>query len=266
MSKNIFSLAEKKIILTGGLGLLGKTFLKDLLDFGAFVVVIDVVDKVIALKELNYIFPDFEKYGDYFQADITNKEKLKKIKDKILLRYSNIDVLINNAAINPQVSRVQSPKNSNFENMELGTWQEAIAVNLTGTMLCSQIFGAGMKKGSAIINIASVYGVVAPDQRIYNQGFIKPAHYSVTKGGVIMLTKYLAAYWGSKGVRVNCLTPGGILFKQDVGFIRKYSVKVPLGRMAKAEEMCGALIYLCSNASSYVNGANIIVDGGLSIW
>jgi NAD(P)-dependent dehydrogenase (short-subunit alcohol dehydrogenase family) len=139
-------------------------------------------------------------------------------------------------------------------------------INVTGAMLCCQIFGSVMPPGGSIINIASIYGLVAPDQRLYRRGFIKPAVYGASKGAIIALTKYLAAYWGGQSIRVNCLVPGGVFNGQDSAFVKRYAARVPLGRLAKPNEFNGIIIYLASNASSYSTGATFVIDGGWTAW
>jgi NAD(P)-dependent dehydrogenase (short-subunit alcohol dehydrogenase family) len=149
-----------------------------------------------------------------------------------------------------------------FEDMSVEQWNREIAVNLTGTMLCCQVFGSVMESGASIINIASIYGLVAPDQSIYPTGFFKPAAYGVTKAGVINLTKYLAGYWGEKNIRVNCLVLGGVENSQDPTFIAKYASKTPLRRMADVNDYQGAIVYFASDASSYSTGSILCIDGG----
>jgi NAD(P)-dependent dehydrogenase (short-subunit alcohol dehydrogenase family) len=265
MIKDIFSLQGKNIILTGGLGLLGQTFALHLLNYGAKLIVLDTLDASKAIKQLQAVFTEFGNNVFYYQVDITKEIKLEAIKKKILKEFGKIDVLINNAGLNPLVLK-KKISNNTFENSDINMWQKMIDVNLTGTMLCCKIFGSTLKKGGSIINIASLYGVQAPDQRIYDAGFTKPASYTATKGAVIALTKYLAAYWGKKGIRVNAISPGGVEDRQSKSFIKKYSHKTPLNRMCRASELAGALIYFCSDSSSYTTGTNLIVDGGWSIW
>ncbi len=209
-----------------------------------------------------------------FYIDVTNPDSLKQCRDKVLETFGHIDILVNNAAINDMFENPKAAsEQSKFENYPLELWQKSVDVNLTGVFLCTQIFGSQMakQKSGSIINIASTYGITAPDQSLYkkedgSQSFYKPPAYSATKGAVIMFTRYLAAYWGKDGVRVNTLSPGGVENSQDDFFIQKYSAKTPLGRMAKPDDYKGALVFLASDASSYMTGANLIVDGGWTCW
>jgi NAD(P)-dependent dehydrogenase (short-subunit alcohol dehydrogenase family) len=178
--------------------------------------------------------------------------------------------LVNNAG---GINNQDLSRKKGFEKQTIDDWAKVLKLNLTGVFLCCQAVGKQMvkqKKGS-IINVSSIYGLVAPDFRIYSQktagrGLGTPAAYSAAKAGVIGLTKYLASYYGDKNVRVNCVTPGGIYDNQDKQFVKKYTLRVPLGRMAEKDEVTGAIIYLASDLASYVTGENIIVDGGLTVW
>ncbi len=261
----IFSLKNKTAIVTGALGLIGKEHCKALSEAGANVVVADL-DEHKAIEFANSL--NNESIGIFL--DVTNKSSIQTTKEKIIEKFGHIDILVNNAAINDMFENPKAAaEQSKFENYPLELWQKSIDVNLTGVFLCSQVFGAEMakqKKGS-IINIASTYGIVAPDQSLYKkedgtQDFYKPPAYSATKGAIIMFTKYLASYWGKDGVRVNTLSPGGVENNQDEFFVKKYSAKTLLGRMAKPNDYTGALIFLASDASEYMTGANLIIDGG----
>jgi len=211
------------------------------------------------------------------KMDVTKKQSIQKVSKDLSKSKIRVDVLINNAAINPKVGKKLNPaKKIRFENLSPEDWNQELDVGLKGAFLCSQIFGAKMaadSKGGIILNISSDLSVISPDQRIYqlkgiseeNQP-VKPVTYSVVKNGLIGLTKYVATYWASKGVRCNALSPGGVLTDQDNEFIKKLNRLIPLGRMASKDEYRSTVQYLCSEASSYVNGQNIIVDGGRSIW
>lgn len=265
----LFSLKNKTAIVTGALGLIGKEHCKALIEAGANVVVADI---------------DEAKCGDFAKElqtnslgaslDVTKPESIKNLRDKVLGKFGHIDILVNNAAINDMFENPKAAtEQSMFENYPLELWQKSIDVNLTGVFLCSQILGTEMAKqnSGSIINIASTYGITAPDQSLYikedgTQAFYKPPAYSATKGAVIMFTRYLASYWGKVGVRVNTLSPGGVENSQDEFFVEKYSAKTPLGRMAKPTDYKGALVFLASDASSYMTGANLVVDGGWTSW
>ncbi|MEW6506438.1 MAG: SDR family oxidoreductase [Bacteroidota bacterium] len=265
----IFDLSNKTAIVTGALGLIGKEHCKALSEAGANVIVGDI-DKNLC--------GDFAKTlvtsSIGISIDVTSPDSLKKCRDKAISTFGHIDILVNNAAINDMFENPKAAsEQSKFENYPLELWQKSVDVNLTGVFLCSQIFGSQMakQKFGSIINIASTYGIAAPDQSLYkkedgSQSFYKPPAYSATKGAVLMFTRYLAAYWGKDGVRVNSLTPGGVENSQDQFFIQKYSAKTPLGRMAKPDDYKGALIFLASDASAYMTGANLVVDGGWTCW
>jgi len=265
----IFSLKNKVAVVTGALGLIGKNHCTALAEAGANVIVCDLDDA--KCKSFASSLPT-KSLG--LSADITKKEYVTGLRDKILNEFNSIDILVNNAAINDMFENPQAAaEQSKFENYPLDLWQKSLDVNVTGMFLCSQVLGSEMaKKGKgSIINVASTYGIVGPDQSLYNkpdgsQSFYKSAAYPVTKGAVISFTRFLAAYWGNKGVRVNTLSPGGVENNQDEYFINNYSKKTPLGRMAKPTDYKGALIFLASDASEYMTGANLVVDGGWTTW
>jgi NAD(P)-dependent dehydrogenase (short-subunit alcohol dehydrogenase family) len=261
----LFSLHQKTAIVTGALGLIGKKHCQALAAAGANVVVADI-DSERAQQFARQLGEQHLGIG----IDVTNKASVISALGEILNTYDAIDILVNNAAINDMFENPAMAKNlSAFENYPLEAFQRSLDVNVTGVFLCSQVFGSEMAEqgGGSIINIASTYGMVGPDQSIYRdergeQTFYKSAAYPVTKGAIINFTRFLAAYWGDKGVRVNTLSPGGVENGQNEFFIHNYSAKTLLGRMAKASDYQGALIFLASEASAYMTGANLVVDGG----
>ncbi|HZX57693.1 MAG TPA: SDR family oxidoreductase [Mucilaginibacter sp.] len=262
---DLFSLKNKTAIVTGAVGLIGKKHCEALAEVGANVVVADVNEGacISFAKQLGE-----QHLG--IKVDVTNDASLKEARDKILAKYGTIDILVNNAAINDMFENPGLAKElSAFENYPLDAFRKSLDVNVTGVFLASQVFGTVMAEAGSgsIINLASTYGMVGPDQSIYrdkegNQTFFKSAVYPVTKGAVINFTRFLAAYWGNKGVRVNTLSPGGVENSQDDYFVKNYSAKTLLGRMAKSSDYQGALIFLASEASAYMTGANLVVDGG----
>jgi NAD(P)-dependent dehydrogenase (short-subunit alcohol dehydrogenase family) len=265
----IFSLKNKVAVVTGALGLIGKNHCFALAEAGADVVVCDLDNSQCISFAESLPHPGFG-----IEADITKKNSVEKLRDKVLNNFGKIDILVNNAAINDMFENpLAAAEQSKFENYPLEMWQKSLDVNVTGMFLCSQILGTKMaeQKSGSIINIASTYGIVAPDQSLYKnpqgeQSFYKSAAYPVTKGAVISFTRFLAAYWGNKGVRVNTLSPGGVENSQEDFFIKNYSNKTPLKRMAKPTDYKGALIFLASDASNYMTGANLVVDGGWTAW
>lgn len=273
---NKFQLNNKVAIITGSCGLLGKEHAYALLEAGCKVVITDLSVKALntVKKELETTFKSENILC--MKMDVTNKKDIQKVKKNLEEKDMSINILINNAAINPKVSKDNKSKElSRFENITLNDWDSQISVGLSGAFLCSQVFGQMMlsnKKGGVILNIASDLSVISPDQRIYrkpntleeNQP-VKPVTYSVIKTGLIGLTRYLSTYWADKNIRVNALSPGGVYTDQDSNFVKQLSSLIPLGRMAKKDEYRSAIQFLCSDASSYMNGQNIVIDGGRSI-
>lgn len=261
----IFSLDNKVALVTGALGLIGKHHCDALAEAGANVIVCDL-DSTKCIE----FAKSLPKKSIGVGADITKKNFVKELLDKTLKEFGKIDILINNAAINDMFENPQAAEEqSKFENYPLELWQKSLDVNVTGMFLCCQILGSVMASAGSgsIINIASTYGIVAPDQSLYRksdgtQSFYKSAAYPVTKGAVISFTRFLAAYWGKKGVRVNTLSPGGVENNQDEYFIDNYKRKTLLDRMAQPTDYKGALVFLASDASCYMTGANLVVDGG----
>lgn len=268
--KNLFSLTGKVAVVTGGAGLLGQVFCQALVTAGANVAIIDL-DKQAADKTAATIKKAETQKVIAVECDITSPESVSAMVKTVVTQLGGIDILLNNAASKgSNLDQFFAP----FENYSLQAWREVMAVNIDGLFLVAQSVGSQMKKqgGGSIIQVSSIYGVVAPDQRIYQgseyngRPINTPAVYSVSKAAVLGLTSYLSTYWADSKIRVNTLTPGGIESGQNSEFNQKYSNRVPLGRMGEASELTGALIYLASDASSYVTGQNIIVDGGLSAW
>ncbi|HEV3457324.1 MAG TPA: SDR family oxidoreductase [Thermoanaerobaculia bacterium] len=284
-----FSLAGRVAVVTGAAGLLGRRHCRALAAAGARVVATDLDAGACeaVLRELAAAAGSAGTGGGpaaaaasalpealAWAADITRPESVAALRDAVLGRFGAIDVLVNNAALNEKVeSPLAGGEVLRFENFPLALWEDSLKVNVTGTFLCCQLLGGEMARRGAgsIINIASTYAVVAPDQALYRQPdgtqtFFKSAAYPTTKGAVLALTRFLAAYWGRAGVRVNALSPGGVENGQDAGFVARYAARTPLGRMADPSDYEGALVFLASDASRYMTGANLVVDGGWTIW
>lgn len=248
--KNNFDLTNKVILLTGGTGFLGEYFVRGLKEAGATVVVTDIADSAD------------------IKLDVTDKASIAAAFTEAIKKHGRIDVVINNAALDPKFNTTVDKNAKLFENYPDELLQKSLDVNLRGYVLVAQEAVKHMliQNGGHIINIASIYGLVGPDQNIYPAGTQKPVDYAITKGGVIMLTKYLATTYGHKNIRANTYTLGGVLKGHDATFQKNYGARTPLGRMANPEEVAGPLVFLCSDASSYMTGANLIADGGWVAW
>jgi NAD(P)-dependent dehydrogenase (short-subunit alcohol dehydrogenase family) len=246
-------LKNKNVIITGGLGFLGKQFLNAFYEEGSRVIILDNKKKVSSNK------------FDHFYCDISKEKNLKSISKKILHKYKTIDILINNAANNYNIKT----KIGSFETFKLKIWEKDVSIGLTGAFLCTKIFGTIMSKqntGGNIINISSDLGIIAPDQRLYEHtSFRKPVSYSVVKSGIIGLTKYTASYWAKNKIRCNAIAPGGIFNNQNKIFMSKIKKLIPIGRLAKINEYNKTILFMASNASSYMTGSVIVSDGGRTI-
>ncbi len=272
-----FDLTGKTALITGAAGLLGKEHAAALLESGATVVLTDISEAALAAAKATLLqeFPS----GQLQTAvlDVSSPEAVRMLSAQLADAGGRIDILVNNAAIDPKVKAdAGMVESSRLENFPIEQWNLQIAVGLTGAFLCSQVFGARMaadSKGGVILNIASDLSVFSPDQRLYRKpGLpehlqpVKPVTYSVIKAGLVGLTRYLATYWPDKGVRANAISPGGVFNGQGDEFVTRLSALIPMGRMAASDEYRAALQFLCSDASSYMNGQNVVMDGGRSAW
>jgi NAD(P)-dependent dehydrogenase (short-subunit alcohol dehydrogenase family) len=267
---DIFNIHGKNIILTGSAGLLGSHYADFLSSNGANLILIDVNEKKNQKLEKS-IKSKYNTKCHSYTCDLSNVKEIKSLRKLILKDFKKIDILINNAAYTTKSSVIKKTKKTPFEKLSYETWRNSLSVNLTAVFLFCQEFGEIMlkQKNGVIVNISSIYGIVGADQRIYEKSdFNLPISYAATKGSVINITKYLAAYWQKKNIRVNTLSLGGVEDStyHHPNFIKKYSDKTMLGRMAKKSDFDGALLFLISEASSYVTGTNLIVDGGWTAW
>ena len=272
-----FDLTGKTALITGAAGLLGVEHAAALLESGATVVLTD-----ISKATLGIAYETLSKTADSARIqtlvmDVTKPESIRVVAESLAEKRLRVDILVNNAAIDPKVNGDQDIlETSRLENFPLEQWDLQIAVGLTGAFLCSKEFGTAMArdgKGGVILNIASDLSVFSPDQRLYRkEGLsddiqpVKPVTYSVIKAGLIGLTRYLATYWADKGVRSNALSPGGVYTGQSEEFVQRLTSLIPMGRMACKDEYRSAIQFLCSDASAYMNGQNVVMEGGRSAW
>jgi NAD(P)-dependent dehydrogenase (short-subunit alcohol dehydrogenase family) len=277
MASEKFQLNGKKALITGAAGLLGIEHSAALLECGAMVILTDISLPALqsAATELSKAFDSTKIFTKVM--DVTNPNSVQLVAEELKASSIHIEILINNAAIDPKVkSDAGMLETSRVENFSLEQWNLQVSVGLTGAFLCSQVFGTEMAKtgkGGVIVNIASDLSVFSPDQRLYRKyGLpdelqpVKPITYSVIKAGLVGMTRYLSTYWAEKGVRCNALSPGGVSNGQSDEFVQRLTGLIPLGRMAAKEEYRAAIQFLCSDASSYMNGQNIVMDGGRSAW
>lgn len=271
-----FDLSGRVAIITGGAGLLGVEHARAIAGSGGIPVLVDR-DGAGASAAAAELQRDIGVLSMAITADITEKPQVERVVREVVDRFGRVDILINNAALT-----VKGGGDSDdgyfaaFEDYPLALWEKALRVNLTGTFLCSQAVGRQMvaQRRGVVLNIASDVGTISPDHRIYQgvssphtgRPFNTPASYAATKAGIINLTRYLATYWAPYGIRVNALSPGGVFNDHDAAFVRNLTDRIPLGRMAQRDEYRGAVLFLVSDASSYMTGGNLIVDGGRTAW
>jgi NAD(P)-dependent dehydrogenase (short-subunit alcohol dehydrogenase family) len=272
-----FNLSGKTALITGAAGLLGLQHASALLECGANVIITDINEAALIAARINLARQHNLESISYRLMNVSKENEILDIFGSLKSQGTHIDILVNNAAIDPKVnSNSELIENSRLENFKISEWNLQIEVGLTGAFLCSKVFGSEMARsnlGGIILNIASDLSVFSPDQRLYEkQGVnrlnqpVKPVTYSVIKTGLIGLTRYLSTYWAEYGVRCNALSPGGVFNGQSEEFVQRISSLIPLGRMARLDEYKSAIQFLCSDASSYLNGQNIVMDGGRSVW
>jgi NAD(P)-dependent dehydrogenase (short-subunit alcohol dehydrogenase family) len=274
--RELFNLTGRVAVITGGAGLLGVRHAEAIAEMGGTPVLVDIDEERVRARARE-VSKNFDCKAIGAPADITQPEAVSLVLKNVLQAFDRVDILINNAANNPKIEAAPDSEShwSRLEHFSLATWNQDMAVGLTGAFLCSRIIGAELarRRSGVILNIASDLGIIAPDQRIYRESNLpealqpaKPVSYSVVKHGLIGLTRYLATYWADHGVRVNSLCPGGVSAGQDEAFVERLVNLIPLKRMAHKDEYKAAIVFLVSDASSYMTGANLIMDGGRTAW
>lgn len=271
MSRNLFDLNDKVVVVTGGMGQLGRQFVKTLSGHNARIVILDIA---VDHDQVGTAFADIPEDRLFaFSCDITSREQIEQALEKIQTKWETPFGLINNAALDSPPGSPAS-ENGPFENYPEDSWDKVMEVNSKGVFLLCQVFGGAMAaagKGS-IVNVSSIYGVVSPNQDIYQyrrdsgEEFYKPVAYSASKSSLLNLTRYLATYWAKRSVRVNTLVLGGVFNNQDAEFLKGYCNRIPIGRMANPDEYNGSIIFLMSDASSYMTGSEMVLDGGWTAW
>ncbi|MBG0777310.1 MAG: SDR family oxidoreductase [Desulfovibrionaceae bacterium] len=274
--KQAFDLTGRVAVITGGAGLLGVKHAEAVAEMGGCPVLLDI-DEAAARERAAEIAATFGVRALGLAVDITAPEAVEDAARRIEAEFGPVSILINNAANNPKMEDAgkNGPTWSRLENFPLDVWNADISVGLTGAFLCSRVFGAAMAERGAgvILNVASDLGVIAPDQRLYRVDGapehaqpVKPVTYSVVKTGLVGLTRYLATYWAGRGVRANAISPGGVFNGQDEAFVARLANLIPMGRMARKDEYKAAIVFLVSDASSYMTGVNVVIDGGRTCW
>ena len=272
--QNLFDLTGRVGIVTGGMGFLGQQHAEAIARAGGIPILADV--RVSGVDQESQAWKmRFGERACAIQTDITNPESVNNLLYAVLEKFGRVDILVNNAANNPKMENKAEVEFSRLEFIPLEQWDADLNVGLKGAFLCSQVIGSEMarRKHGVSVNVASDLAVIAPDQRLYrkpglpeDQQPVKPVTYSVVKTGLIGLTRYLATYWASYGIRVNAISPGGVYNNQADDFVERLVNLIPLGRMANTNEYQAAILFLCSDASSYMTGSNLVIDGGRSCW
>ena len=273
--RDVFDLSGRVAVITGGAGMLGMQHAAVIAEAGGHAVIADVSEDTERLAESLSGAHGAEALG--VRVDITRQAEVEAMVGAVVGKFGRIDILINNAALTVKGGGERAAEYfAPFEEYPLHLWEQALQVNLTGSFLCCQAVGKVMvaRRSGVVLNIASDIGTISPDHRIYEGAvhpqtgapFNTPIAYATTKAGIINFTRYLATYWADKGIRVNCLSPGGVSAGHDPRFVEQVTSRIPLGRMARSDEYKGAVLFLVSDASSYMTGANLIVDGGRTAW
>jgi len=275
MVKELFSLEDKVAVITGGGGMLGYQHAAAIAGMGGKLALLDIDPKGLD-RNAALLRQEFDADVLTVICDITCLKSVEASQSTVLKRFGVVHILLNNAARNPKVENSAEKSFSRLENFPTDQWKLDLDVGLGGAFNCAKVYGGRMADAGirgVIVNVASDLGVIAPDQRLYSVDGrpahlqpVKPVTYSVVKHGLIGLTKYLATYWCDQGIRCNSLSPGGVYADQSDVFVSKLTQLIPMGRMAHADEYRGAIVFLCSDASSYMNGANLVIDGGRSVW